>query len=122
MLRVQGPIRPSRYSEPQPDLTVLKPRTDFYASGHPTPDDVLLVVEVADSSLRLDRQTKIPIYARAAILEVWLVDLVHSEVEVFTHPTSLEYRQSRRVRRGERLTMSAFPDVDLLVDDITRTG
>jgi Uma2 family endonuclease len=118
IVRVQGPIRLDAHSEPQPDLSVLKPRADFYASGHPAPSDVLLVVEVADTSLRYDRDVKVPLYARAAIAETWLVDLLNERVEIFSQPTPHGYQQSRRAGRGERLTSSAVPAVSLLVDDI----
>lgn len=74
-VRVQNPVRLSKYSEPQPDLAVLRRRDDFYRERHPHPDDVLLIVEVAASSLRFDRKKKVPLYARHGIPEVWLVDL-----------------------------------------------
>ena len=72
---VQNPVRLSQYSEPQPDLALLRPRDDFYRERHPRADDVLLIVEVAASSLRFDRKTKLPLYARHGIPEMWLVDL-----------------------------------------------
>ncbi|GIW50689.1 MAG: hypothetical protein KatS3mg081_0044 [Gemmatimonadales bacterium] len=83
---VQNPIRLSEYSEPQPDLALLKPRPDFYAAAHPGPEDVLLVVEVAETSADYDREVKIPLYARAGIPEVWLVDLAGAQIETFRQP------------------------------------
>jgi Uma2 family endonuclease len=74
-VRVQNPVRLSRYSEPQPDLALLRPHEDFYRADHPTAEDLLLVVEVAASSLRFDRKKKVPLYARHGVPEVWLVDL-----------------------------------------------
>jgi Uma2 family endonuclease len=74
-VRVQNPVRLSKYSEPQPDLAILRRREDFYRERHPQPDDVLLIVEVAASSLRFDRKKKVPLYARHGIPEMWLVDL-----------------------------------------------
>ncbi len=118
ILRVQGPIRLDAHSEPLPDLSVLRPRADFYASAHPMPSDILLVVEVADTSFRYDRDIKVPLYARASIAETWLVDLLNERVEIFTQPTAQGYQQSRRAGRGERLTTSALPTISLLVDDI----
>jgi len=118
ILRVQGPIRLDAHSEPQPDLAVLKRRADFYASAHPGPDDVILVVEVADASLRYDRDIKVRLYARAGIRETWLVDLQNERVDVFTDPTPLGYRESRQIRRGERLTSEALPAASLLVDEM----
>jgi Uma2 family endonuclease len=71
----QNPVRLSEYSEPQPDLALLRRRDDFYREQHPRPADVLLIIEVAASSLRFDRKTKMPLYARHGIPEMWLVDL-----------------------------------------------
>jgi Uma2 family endonuclease len=75
LLRVQNPLWLDEHSEPRPDVSVLKPRTDFYKSCRPQPADALLVVEVSDSSLRFDRDVKVALYARHGIAEVWLVDL-----------------------------------------------
>ena len=72
---VQNPIRLNEYSEPQPDLALLRRREDFYSERHPRPADVLLVIEIADTSLRFDRETKTPLYALHGVPELWLVDL-----------------------------------------------
>ena len=118
ILRVQGPIRLDDHSEPQPDLSILKSQADFYASAHPGPGDVILVVEVADASLRYDRDIKVTLYARARIPETWLVDLQMERVEVFTQPTPQGYRASRQIRRGEQLISEALPTASLLVDEM----
>src|SRR5438105_616378 len=73
VVAVQNPVRLGPLSEPQPDVAVLKPRPDLYADSHPTPKDVFLIVEVADTSATADRQVKLPLYARAGIPEVWLL-------------------------------------------------
>jgi Uma2 family endonuclease len=118
IVRIQGPVRLDAHSEPQPDLSVLRSRADFYASAHPGPDDVILVVEVADASLTYDREIKVRLYARAGILETWLVDLQNEHVDVFTQPTPQGFRASREIRRGERLTSQALPAASFLVDDM----
>jgi Uma2 family endonuclease len=82
----QTPIVLGEESEPQPDIVVLKPRDDYYRRSHPGPDDVLLLIEVADSSAHYDRSVKIPLYARYRIPEVWLIDLPHKRLEVYCHP------------------------------------
>ena len=92
IVRVQSPIRLDEHSEPQPDLTLLQPRDDYYASAHPTPDDILLVVEVADESLSYDRSTKIPLYARHGIPAVWLINLQENAVEVYERPDAEGYQ------------------------------
>jgi Uma2 family endonuclease len=118
VIRVQGPIRLGEHSEPQPDLVLLRRRTDFYATSHPGPQDILLVVEVADTSASYDREVKLPLYSRHGILEVWLVDLERENVEVFREPSTSGYLDSRVVQRGRRLVPQSFPGLEFAVDDI----
>ena len=118
IVRVQGPVRLNPYSEPQPDLTVLKPRADFYASAHPKGDDIMLAIEAADTSPRYDREVKGRLYARAAIAEFWLIDLPNERIEVFSQPQADGYASSRLARRGERLSIAALPDAVLSVDEV----
>ncbi len=88
---VQSPVRLSRSSEPQPDLALLKPRSDYYKSRHPTAADTLLIVEVSDTTLRYDRQIKVPLYARHGIPEIWIVDLTGKQIHFFRTPAGGEY-------------------------------
>jgi Uma2 family endonuclease len=115
---VQNPIRLDSYSEPQPDIALLKPRKDYYAQAKPTPSDVLLVVEVADSSVHYDRNIKVPLYARAMIPAVWLVDLQAEAIEVYTQPANGAYQQLQVMHRGDRLTLESLPDLAIIVDDL----
>jgi Uma2 family endonuclease len=119
VVRIQNPVSfPDALSELQPDITLLRPRTDFYSSAHPGAADVLLLIEVADSTLRLDRRIKIPLYARAGIGEVWLLDLTTEHVEVFRDPRDGRYRETVRLERSASLVPLAFPDLALVVDDL----
>ena len=118
MISVQNPIRLGVHSEPHPDLALLKPRGDFYASAHPTAQDVLLVIEVAETSIDYDRQTRVPLYARAGVPEVWLVDLSGTRVEVYRLPREGRYSDVRIALQGETLTPQALPDVVVRVDEI----
>lgn len=95
IVRVQNPIALDDLSEPQPDLSLLRPRDDFYAAAHPRPVDVLLVVDVADTSLAFDRDVKIPLYARHGIPEAWLIDLEARRLTVYSEPTANGYRRAR---------------------------
>lgn len=83
VLSVQNPVILGEFSEPEPDIALLRPRNDFYTSAHPGPEDVLLIVEVSQSSLRHDREVKIPLYARHRIPEVWLVDVDNKRLGLF---------------------------------------
>jgi Uma2 family endonuclease len=118
ILWVQNPIRLGARSEPQPDVTLLRYRPDFYASAHPGPEDVLLVVEVAETSADADRSLKIPLYARYGIPEAWLVDLLEEHIEIYRHPTPQGYRSLHIAHRGETVSPTALPDLELSVDEI----
>lgn len=118
VLSPQNPVNLTDISEPQPDVTLLRFREDFYGDGHPTPEDVLLLVEVADSSIGFDRHTKIPLYARCGIAETWLVDLVKKILEVHRDPAPTGYRKVQRLRRGDRIAPLAFPDFEIEVASI----
>lgn len=118
IVRVQSPIRLGEHSEPQPDLTLLKPKPDFYAAAHPKSEDVLLAVEVAETSSDYDRQVKIPLYTQAGIPEAWLVNLQGDTIEIYQKPSSSGYGQVRRARRSQRIALGAFPDLELSVDDV----
>lgn len=118
ILSVQNPVRLDDFSEPEPDVAVLRPREDFYAAAHPGPKDVFWLVEVSDSSLVFDRRVKLPLYAAHGIPEVWVVSLVEDLVEVLRKPSGKTYTVSRKLRRGTRLAPEAFPDVEIAVDAI----
>jgi Uma2 family endonuclease len=119
IVRVQGPVRfRSLQSRPQPDLAVLRPRADYYAGGSPGAGEIHLLIEVMDTSVEYDRRRKTPLYARAGVPEVWLVDIPADVVDVHRTPGERGYADVRTLRRGERLSPHAFPDVSLLVDDI----
>ena len=116
-ISVQNPVRLGDLSEPEPDLALLLPREDFYAGAHPGPGDVLLLIEVADSSLDFDRQTKVPLYATAGIAELWIVNLAQRQVEVFRGPGQQGFDQRREVTDGH-LTPLSFPDIAVTLADI----
>jgi Uma2 family endonuclease len=105
---VQSPIHLGPYSEPQPDAALLRPPRNRYADAHPRPDDILLLIEVADTTVNHDRLRKIPLYARAGILETWLVNLPAEAIEVHGDPARDGYRDVR-VWRGESLAQRTSP-------------
>jgi Uma2 family endonuclease len=115
---VQNPLRLVPSSEPEPDFVLAAERADFYGSAHPTASDVLVVIEVSDSSLRRDRLVKVPIYAREWIPEVWIVDIGGGRVHVHTDPADGEYRLIRTAYRGEELRPTLLSSVMITVDEI----
>ncbi|MDX6272678.1 MAG: hypothetical protein QOD28_3901 [Acidobacteriota bacterium] len=101
LISTQDPIRLNDFSEPQPDLALLRLRDDFYRDALPTPADVLLVIEVADTTLGYDRQVKVPLYAKAGVAEVWIINLTDELIEVYAEPESDAYQTVVNFRRGE---------------------
>lgn len=117
-VRIQNPIRLPPRSEPEPDLVVVRRRDDFYATAHPGPGDIFLLIEVADTSLEHDRDVKLPLYAAAGIPEVWIVDLERRRVLVYRQPAGASYRQVTVVEEGT-LSPTAFPQLAIRLDEIT---
>ena len=97
----QNPVVLSNYEEPQPDIAVLRWRNDYYRTVHPHAEDVLLIIEIADSTLRYDRDVKMPLYAKNGIPEVWLLDIQSRQLEIYREPINGEYRQRDNRRAGQ---------------------
>ena len=116
--RIQNPVRLNDSSEPEPDITLLAWRDDFYVSGHPGPDDVLLLIEVADSTVDFDRNQKLRLYARAGIVEFWIVNLQDRRVETYAEPEGDRYGNIRHYGPGESVSPLSFPDITLEVERI----
>lgn len=108
---VQCPLVIPDFSEPEPDLALLVRREGGYALAHPRPEDVLLLVEVADSTLAYDRRVKLPLYAAAGIPESWLMNLQDDLIEAHAHPSPDGYRTMRRYRLGDAIAPMAFPEL-----------
>lgn len=115
---VQNPLGLGEYSEPQPDVTLLRWRPDRYRGGEPGPDDVLLLIEVADTTLLYDRNVKVPRYARAGIPEVWVVDLSADSVIVHREPGPQGYHAVSVLRGDDMLAPQTLPGVAMRVTDI----
>lgn len=113
VVSAQDPLVLDRHSEPQPDIALLKPRADFYRTAHPRPEDVLLLVEVADTTLRYDREVKLPLYARHNITEVWIVDLENRGLCVYRDPAEAGYRNAQTVEHPAVLVPVALPDIPI---------
>ncbi|MCE2464366.1 MAG: Uma2 family endonuclease [Dehalococcoidia bacterium] len=118
IISVQNPVRLGEHSEPQPDLTLLRPRPDFYSESHPESADVMLLVEVADTSEDYDREVKMPLYARYGITEAWLVDLSSRSIEMYRDPVLEGYRDIQLAMPGCSIAPQAFPDLELVVEKV----
>ena len=117
IVRVQSPIVLDDGAEPQPDLALLRPRTDFYRASHPSPADILLLIEVAESSTDVDLETKPPAYARGGVREYWVIDLLHKRVVVHRRPEGDRYTDVRAFGPEATVSPANFPDVQLPVVD-----
>jgi Uma2 family endonuclease len=118
LVDIQNSVELDDFSEPQPDVAILQPREDFYEEGHPQPEEIFLIVEVADTTLKYDRQVKIPLYAEENIVEVWLVDINEQCVEVYREPTPAGYQNVQKFGQGQNLSIQAFSDVEITVNEV----
>jgi Uma2 family endonuclease len=114
----QDPIRLTERTEPQPDVVLLQFRADYYSTAHPRLDEVLLLVEISDSTVDFDRDLKVPNYARSGIQEVWLWDLEENCLEVYRNPTGNGYALMQRFWRGQQVAPLAFPELEISIDAI----
>ncbi len=119
IVSTQNPVRLDRLNEPQPDFAVFRPRADFYEGGsRPGPADILLLIEVADSSLRFDRAVKLPMYARAGIVEVWIIDLKRRVLDVYRGPAGDGYRETATHQPNDSVTLTLAPEITLQLDRV----
>jgi Uma2 family endonuclease len=118
IVSVQNPLRLDRFNEPQPDIIILKPQPDFYASRNSGPEDASLVIEISETSLSYDRNLKLPHYAAKRIAEVWIENLKDDVLHVYRDPARRTYKTNLTLHRGETVSPLAFSDVVLKVDDL----
>jgi Uma2 family endonuclease len=120
LVSAQNPVRFHDYSEPEPDLVLLKPAPDDYTSRHPQPEEVYLLIEVSDATLALDREEKLPLYGRAGIIEVWIVNLVDQTLEVYREPHFEGYASKVTLSAGDKVAPQAFSDVTVDVAELLK--
>ena len=117
-MSVQDPVRLGDLSEPEPDIALLRPRDDLYAAGHAQPDDILLVIEVALSTVLLDRNVKLPLYEKAGVRQAWIVNLEEQVIEVYRLRGDGTYGEPELRRSDDRVVIDAFPDIELTARQI----
>ena len=118
VVSVQNPLQLSNYTEPEPDIVLLKPRSDDYAAKKPVAEDALLVVEVAETTLAFDRKIKLPRYAAAGVPEVWIEDLENDSLLVYRDPVSDKYKMAMIHSRNESVSILALPDITFAVQEL----
>lgn len=120
LVAAQNPMRLDEYSEPEPDLILLKPIADDYTKRHPQPEDVYLLIEVSDATLDMDRAVKLPAYGRAGIAEVWILNLTELTIEVYREPHFTGYGAKTILRAGDQARPLAFPEVAVDVSELLK--
>jgi Uma2 family endonuclease len=116
IVQPQGTVKLDQFSAPQPDFALLRPRDDFYKDKHPGPSDILLIIEVADSSLEYDTTVKVEFYAIMGIREYWVADLPNNRLLAYTDPIGDSYRTVREFSRGETLAPQLLPGCAVKLD------
>jgi Uma2 family endonuclease len=120
IVSVQDPAQLDDYSEPEPDLMLLKPSADFYGERHPQPQDIFLLVEISDSSLERDQEEKLPAYARSGIAEVWIVNLNEQTIEIYREPHFASYASKTVLGHGDTASPQMFPDAKVDVAELLK--
>ena len=118
MVSVQNPVRLDRFSEPQPDIVLARPREDYYAGKRLSSEDTFLVVEISDTTVRYDRNRKMPLYAKAAVPELWIENLQENVILVYRNPRENTFSTSLVFRHGDSISLHAFPEFVFRVDEL----
>lgn len=118
IVQIQDPIQIKDFSEPEPDILLLKQREDFYYNQLPQPEDVFLLIEVADSTLDFDKNVKLPIYSEAGIKEYWIVDINNNQILIHSIPEGKLYKNIKIATASDHVNCSSFPNISIAVKDI----
>ena len=118
VVSVQNPVQLSEYTEPQPDVVLLKPREDCYEEKKASWEDALLVIEISDTTIRRDRDIKLPLYAKSGVPELWIDDLKNNTIFVYRDPGQTTYATTLVLKRGDPISIAAVPDIVFQVGDL----
>ncbi len=118
IIRNQNPIVLDDYSEPEPDLVLAKPPREIYLERHPNPEDILLIIEISDSTLGRDRVTKSLAYAKAGIRQYIVLNVQDNSLEDYRQPAADGYQSKQTYRTGDSLNLTSFPDIEIKVEDL----
>jgi Uma2 family endonuclease len=122
IVSIQNSVQLNDYSEPQPDVALLSPRDDYYAQALARPDDILLLIEVSDTSLDYDREQKLPRYAASNVAEVWIIDVDQQIVEQYSQPMQGQYTQLTKVLFGNTIQSKAMPQIVFTTELLFQQG
>ncbi len=122
LVRLQDPIQLDEYSEPEPDIAVVAPDPDDYENNHPKPEQVYLLIEVADTTLKRDLEFKSLLYAKAGIIEYWVLEVINCQIHIFRNPSPNGYLSDRVVSAGDSISLLAFGDRDIAVIELVKSN
>ncbi len=120
LVRLQDPIQLSNFSEPEPDIAVVKPNPLFYEDHHPTSDEVYLIIEVADTSLNRDTEIKAKTYAKSGIIDYWVLDVSNRQLYIFREPSQDGYQNQMILSDDDVISLLAFPTCSMVVKEMLR--
>ena len=120
LVRVQDPVKLDNYSEPEPDIAVVKPDDFYYATHHPTPPEIYLIVEIADTTLKRDTEFKAKVYAKAGINYYWVLDITNRQLYAFREPTPTGYQNQQILSDDATISPVAFPNVTININEMLR--
>ena len=120
LTRLQSPVKLDDYSEPEPDIAAVMPDPMYYEDHHPTPSEIYLIIEVADTSFKIDRQVKAPVYAQSGITDYWILDVNDRKLHVFREPTPDGYQSEVILSEDARVSPLAFPSCTITVREMLR--
>jgi len=120
LLRLQSAVRLSDYSEPEPDIAVVYPDAMDYEDHHPTPPEIYLIVEIADTTLKRDKESKAKVYAKAGINDYWVLDITNRQLYAFREPTATGYKNEQILSDDATISPIAFPNVTIKVSEMLR--
>ncbi len=122
IISVQNPVQLSPNLQPEPDLALLKWRNDFYVTNMATPEDIVLLIEVSDSSLIYDQEVKVPLYGTTGVSESWIISVEHGHIDVYRDPSPEGYTSRQRYTAGESLTVPGVEGASLEIDQVFSLG
>lgn len=120
LVRLQDPIQLDKYSEPEPDIAVVASDPLDYENNHPTPEQVYLLIEVADTTIKRDLELKSLLYAKAGIIEYWVLEVINRQINIFRDPSPNGYLSKSVVADGDSISLLAFGDYEIVVSDLIR--
>jgi Uma2 family endonuclease len=118
LVSIQNSIKLNEYSQPEPDLVLLKKKDDFYLETRPTPEDIFLLIEVSDSTWKYDQEIKLPLYAENNIKETWIINLNNDSIATYRYPEKNFYQERKILTKKDNINCLAFPQINISIQQL----